>query len=179
MGIIGLAYCLSAFGESVLAKASIYLAILTILFNVLVRALAGADAALPTFYDWFQDRLGSGAPTTAEGLIVVALDNVIASMGLGPYEYPRGEIVYGHDLLSQLDPAFGALHSMPFSSRSTYAHVVEYDATGPVRIESMFPLGQSGQLSYVGTLVPAFDPNYFSMAPVYDPFMPRPFALFE
>ena len=35
MGIVGLAYCLSAFGESVVAKASIYLAIMTILFNVL------------------------------------------------------------------------------------------------------------------------------------------------
>jgi len=35
MGIIGLAYCLSAFGEGVVAKASIYLALLTILFNVL------------------------------------------------------------------------------------------------------------------------------------------------
>jgi len=35
MGIVGLAYCLSAFGESVVAKASIYLAIMTILFNIL------------------------------------------------------------------------------------------------------------------------------------------------
>lgn len=35
MGIIGLAFCLSAFGESVVASASIYLAVLTTLFNVL------------------------------------------------------------------------------------------------------------------------------------------------
>lgn len=35
MGIIGLAYCLSAFGEAVVGKASIYLAIMTILFNIL------------------------------------------------------------------------------------------------------------------------------------------------
>jgi len=35
MGIIGLAYCLSAFGESVVATASIYLAIVTIFFNIL------------------------------------------------------------------------------------------------------------------------------------------------
>ena len=40
----------------------------------------------------------------------------------------------------------------------------------------MFPLGESGQLNYVGTLVPAFDPNYFTMVPAYDPFMPRPFS---
>jgi len=35
MGIIGLAFCLSAFGDSVVAVASIYLAVLTTLFNVL------------------------------------------------------------------------------------------------------------------------------------------------
>ncbi|PLX98411.1 MAG: AEC family transporter [Desulfuromonas sp.] len=35
MGIIGLAYCLSAFGESVITIASIYLAIMTTLYNVL------------------------------------------------------------------------------------------------------------------------------------------------
>ncbi|MCP5158028.1 MAG: AEC family transporter [Gammaproteobacteria bacterium] len=35
MGIIGLAFCISAFGEDVLGIASIYLAVLTILFNVL------------------------------------------------------------------------------------------------------------------------------------------------
>ncbi len=35
MGIIGLAYCLSAFGEEVISVASIYLAVMTTLFNVL------------------------------------------------------------------------------------------------------------------------------------------------
>lgn len=35
MGIIGLAFCLSAFGESVVTIASVYLAIMTTLFNVL------------------------------------------------------------------------------------------------------------------------------------------------
>jgi predicted permease len=35
MGIIGLAYCLSAFGESIVAIASVYLAVMTALFNVL------------------------------------------------------------------------------------------------------------------------------------------------
>lgn len=35
MGIIGLAFCLSAFGESVVTIASIYLAVVTILFNIL------------------------------------------------------------------------------------------------------------------------------------------------
>lgn len=35
MGIIGLAFCLSAFGDSVVATASIYLAVLTTLYNIL------------------------------------------------------------------------------------------------------------------------------------------------
>jgi len=35
MGIIGLAFCISAFGDKVVAAASIYLAVLTTLFNVL------------------------------------------------------------------------------------------------------------------------------------------------
>ena len=35
MGIIGLAYCLSAFGETVITVASIYLAVMTTLFNIL------------------------------------------------------------------------------------------------------------------------------------------------
>ncbi len=35
MGIIGLAYCLSAFGEGIVAVASVYLAVLTALFNIL------------------------------------------------------------------------------------------------------------------------------------------------
>lgn len=35
MGIIGLAFCLSAFGEPVVATASIYLALMTMLFNIL------------------------------------------------------------------------------------------------------------------------------------------------
>jgi len=141
-------------------------------FNVLLRALAGPQASLPTFYNWFQDKSGSGKPETAEGIIVAALDNVLASIGLGPYNAARGEIVYRH-------PIFGEFWRTPFSSRSTYAHCVEYDLGGPARIESMFPLGESGALYFTGYQTPTFDPNYFSMIPHYDPFLPRPFPLFD
>jgi penicillin amidase len=155
----------------------------TILFNVLIRALQGAEAPLPTFYNWFQDRLASGKPTDPDEIIVLALDNVIASMGLGPYGAPRGTIAFGHSLLGALDPILGsnfsAIHTMPFSERSTYAHCVEYGDDGPVRIESMFPLGESGAFYFNGTFAPTLDPHNFSMVPVYDPFMPRPFPLFD
>ncbi len=147
----------------------------SLLFNVLLRALAGQ-----TYYDWFQDKAGTGdKPTGAEAIILRALDNVIEHAGLGPYNEPRGTIDYTHDLLANLDPAFEAFHSTPFSSRSTYAHVVEFDETGPIRIESMFPLGQSGQLWFDGTSTPIFDPNYLTMIPPYDSFMPRSFPLFD
>lgn len=143
-----------------------------ILFNVLLRALAGPQASIPTFYNWFQDKSGSGKPTTADGLILQALDTTIAAIGLGPYNAQRGFIVYTH-------PIFGTFWQTPFSSRSTYAHCVEFDSNGPARIESMFPLGQSGALYFAGTTTPTFDPHNFSMVPVYDPFMPRSFPLFD
>jgi penicillin amidase len=153
----------------------------TLLFNVLLRALAGPSAALPTLYDWFQDKAGTGdKPVGAEAIIIRALDNVIEHLGLGPHNAPRGEICFAHSLLGALDPNFNCVHSIPFSERSTYAHVVEYGENGPTRIESMFPLGPSGNLWYVGLIAPSFDlPYNFSLAPNFDPFMPRPFPTFE
>jgi penicillin amidase len=146
---------------------------LTINFNVLLRILAGADAALPILYPaWLMDVSGSGKPTTAEELIILGLDNVIAEMGLGPYGQTRPEIVYRHDI-------FGEVWRAPWSNRSTYAQVVEYDMNGPVRIESMFPLGQSGEVVPNQIGQPAFNDHFFSMVPVFDPFMPRPFPLFD
>ncbi len=150
------------------------------LFNVLLRALAGGDAALPVYYNWFQDKLASGKPTTPNEIVVLALDNVMAEMGLGPYGAERGVIWFGLPLLANLlDPAFAQIHSIPFSSRSTYAQVVEMGENGPVRIESMFPVGANGNLWFDGFIYPVFDPSYFAMAPFYDPFLPRPFPLFD
>ena len=140
-------------------------------FNVLLRTL-DPNSALPSFYDWFQDKTESGKPTTPEEIIVLALDNVLADMGLGPYGAERGWITYTHQV-------YGQMWQTPFSSRSTYAHCVEFDTAGPARIESMFPLGESGE-----TLPDAYgqlyiNPHFFSMTPAFDPFMPRPFPLFN
>ena len=141
-------------------------------FNVLLHALAGPAASIPTVYDWFQDKSGSGKPTTAEAIIVLALDNVIADIGLGGYNVPRGEIIYIHDI-------YGEMWRTPWSSRSTYAHCVEFDMNGPIRIESMFPLGESGETlpDQYGKLW--INPHFFSMIPFFDPFVPRPFPLFD
>ncbi|RPI77236.1 MAG: penicillin acylase family protein, partial [Desulfobacteraceae bacterium] len=148
-----------------------------ILFNVLLHALAGGSSGVVNQHDWFQDTAGTGKPSTASGIIVAALDAVLAELGPRPWNAPRGEISYNHDLL-------GALWTMPFSWRSTYGQAVEMGPRGPERIQSMFPLGQSGNILFgglgpAGNPVPLFDPNYFSMIEVFDSFAHRDFPLFK
>ncbi len=144
-----------------------------LLFNVLLHGLAGTDSAIVNYYNWFQNNSNPGAPQTAEAIIVTALDDVLNSLGPQPWGIGlRGTIPYDH-------PMIGTIHTMPFSSRSTYAHCVEYGSQGPVRIESMFPLGESGDIRMGAGGMPLFDPNYFSMVPVYDGFAHRPFPLFD
>lgn len=154
-----------------------------ILFNVLVRMLDGASASMPALYPWFTDVSGSGKPQTLPELIILGLDNVIADIGLGPYGAERGEIVFVHEISipgsSSTVPIFDEVWRIPFSRRSSYAHCIEFDANGPVRIESMFPLGQSGEVLPDAYGQADFNPNFFSMTPAFDPFMPRPFPLFD
>ena len=149
-----------------------------VLFNVLLHGLAGEDSGIVNRYDWFDNiTVPDGLedpkiPETPKDIIVQALDNVMAEFGNTlPMGVERGDIVYRHDFI-------GEVHRTPFASRSTYAHVVEYGRKGPVRIESMFPLGESGTILMGPGGVPVFDPNFFSMVPVYDAFQPREFPLF-
>ena len=67
-----------------------------------------------------------------------------------PNNVPRKEIPYNHSMLGPVCPP------TPYASRSTYAHVVEFGRKGPIRIESMFPLGESGdiRMGTVGELHP-------------------------
>lgn len=141
-----------------------------LLFNVLLHALAGPSASVPKLVNWFADRASSGKPTTADGIIVAALDTVMAALGPQPWNRERGLIRYRHPLL-------GELSTTPFASRSTFAHVLEYGSTGPLRLESMIPLGQSGTILGTPPGQPQFDPHFFSFKPVFDAFAPRPFPL--
>ena len=143
-----------------------------LLFNVLLHALAGESSGVVNLYDWFRDRSGAGTPESADGIILQALDTVLAQLGPRPYLVSRGYIRYVH-------PMLGEIHTTPFSSRSTYAHVVEFGKDGPVRIESMFPLGESGTILMDETGAPIFDPHFFSMAPLFDSFTHRSFPLFD
>jgi penicillin amidase len=145
------------------------------LFNVLLHGLPGTT--INNNYNWFQNLLDGGAPQTAEEIILAALDNVLAELGEQPWGIDaRGEIVYNHAVLEQLGS--GIVHTMPFSSRSTYAQCVEYGSAGPVRIESMLPLGESGTI-LGGLFRRVFDPHFFSMTDVFDGFEHRPFPLFD
>ncbi len=143
-----------------------------VLFNVLLHALAGDQASIPNHYDWFADASNSGKPTTADGLILLALDNVLADLGARPWQQDRGQIVYRHDIIGQV-------HTTPWASRSTYAHCVEYGSEGPTRIESMFPLGESGMIWTNQFGQPVLDDLFLGMTDVFDAFAPRDFPLFE
>ena len=143
----------------------------THLVNVLLHALAGTYSGVVNKYNWFQDRSASGKPTDPQQLVVLALDNALAKLGPQPWNVARGQIVMTHQLI-------GPVHSAPYSDRSTYAQCIEYGPNGPVRIESMFPLGESGDIRMGPLGNPIFDANFFTMAPFYDTFAPRPFPLF-
>jgi penicillin amidase len=145
----------------------------TVLFNVFLHGLGGMNSGIVNIYDWFQNLDNAGAPQTSDEIILLALDNTLAALGDRPWGTgQRGEIDYNHDML-------GLVHTTPFSSRSTYAHCVEMGQNGPVRIESMFPLGESGNILMNTDGSPAFDANFFSMTGVFDLFEPRDFPISE
>lgn len=135
-----------------------------LLFNVLFHGLAGESSGIVNNYNWFQNLSDPTAPQTAYDIIVEALDNVLDTLGNRPWgRNERGVIKHNHDI-------FGKVHTTPFASRSTYAHCVEFDSSGPVRIESFFPMGESGNI---------FSPHFRSMKKLFDSFEHRVFPLFD
>jgi len=147
------------------------------LFNVILHGLPGTT--INNNYNWFQNLSDPGAPQNADDLILAALDNTIATLGSQPWGIgARGEITFDHPVLAIIGS--GLVHTIPFSSRSTYAHCVEFGPEGPVRIESMFQLGESGiVLIDPLSISPVLHPHFLSMTEVYDGFVHRPFPLFD
>ncbi|MBW2631270.1 MAG: penicillin acylase family protein [Deltaproteobacteria bacterium] len=134
------------------------------LFNVLLHDLL--PGGIENNYDWYEPY------SSYDEIIVEALDNVLGNLGAKPWgDNERGTITFNHDMLGQV-------WEIPFSSRSTYAHCVEFGAAGPVGIESMFPLGESGTILMDEFGDPVFDDNFFTMTSVYDDFSHREFPLF-
>ena len=154
-----------------------------VLFNVLLHAMAGDRSGIRNLYNWFQNRENPEAPQSLPAIIITA---EFLALKHTPWFPPRGEIEYHHPGFA--GTAYDPLHTTPFGSRSTYAQCVEYGSSGPVRIESMFPLGESGTITLDMNItlptdptvpMPVFDPHFFSMTPYFDNFSPRPFPLFE
>jgi len=148
------------------------------LFNVLLHALPGTT--LNNNYNWFQNLSDAGAPQTSDAIILAALDTVLVDLGSRSWgTNKRGEHIFKHPLLVLTGST--EVRRIPRSSRSTYAQCVEYDSSGPIRIESMFPLGQSGFIStgFLGIFSPIYDEHFFSMTDAYDNFDHRPFPLFD
>jgi penicillin amidase len=142
-----------------------------LLFNVILHALNDGSSGVRNQYDWFSNLADSDAPQQLDDIIVLALDTVMEEFGGEiPEDIPREDIVYTHDLL-------GEVGRTPYSFRSTYAQVVEMGSDGPVRIESMFPLGQSGEILVGDDQQPVFHPHFFSMTSVFDAFKPRDFPV--
>ena len=153
-----------------------------VLFNVLLHGLPWGDYGLPgtaltNHYDWFRNLADPSAPQTADEIILAALDNTIATLGPQPWGIgARGEITFNHPVLAGIGA--GVVHTMPRSSRSTYAQCVEIGPGGPVRIESMIPLGESGMI-FGNPIAWTLSPHFLSMTEVFDGFAHRPFPLFE
>jgi penicillin amidase len=153
----------------------------TLLLNVLIHGLADNPAGIRNLYDWFQNTDDPEAPQTADAIIAQALDTVLSELGARPWGTgARGEITFTHEILST------TVNTMPNANRSTYAHCVEYGSSGPVRIESMFPLGESGDVRADVSGLPVYDDNFLSMAQddngdpiLFDLFEMRSFPLFE
>lgn len=141
---------------------------------LLIREL-NPDSAKPNFYrKWARNFTDPSAPQTVEAAIDLALTETIEELGPQPWGIgARGTLEYPHPLLGTFFPG------TPWAARSTYAHCLEYDSQGPVRIESTFPTGQNGTLipQLDGTFVP--HPLFFGMKELYDSFTLRPFPLFD
>ena len=104
--------------------------------------------------------------------MVLALDITLGELGPRPWNEPRDTIDY------VADGSLGLVWSSPWLNRSTYAQVVELGSGGPVRIESMIPMGQSGDIRVGPSGEPIFNENYFGFTEVFDGFLHRDFPLF-
>ncbi|KPA08864.1 Peptidase S45, penicillin amidase [Candidatus Magnetomorum sp. HK-1] len=167
------------------------------LFNVILRDLKGRCN-----YDWFNNTILSTAPesaakmqATAFRIIQLALDETLEELGDQPWGVDkRGYIEINHDVIYKLiGPSIPTwkLWRIPFASRSTYAQCVQLGVNGPDRIESFFPVGQSGHIYWPFLLDTGMErflaphtsklyhDDFFSMIPYYDTFTHRNFPLFD
>ena len=136
------------------------------------------ETGLNNNYDWFTNLEDETAPQTRDGVILAVVDLVLAQLGERPWGTDaRGTINYPHFLFGPITN-LGVTTPTLLANRSTYAQCLEYDNSGPVRIESIFALGQSGTIT--GSLIqPQFDVNALSQKENFDNFILNVFPLFQ
>ena len=157
-------------------------------FQLMLRVLSD-DPAVPIGYDW-ETNLIEPDDLTSDEVILRELDGLLERLGPRPWSADVGDRPsIPFDLLG-----IGPLHATLDLNRSTYGQCVEIGPNGPVRVETIWPLGPSGAIfandnlepiSPTGVLItgstdiekPEDDPM-FSMLPFFENFIHRPFPLF-
>lgn len=135
------------------------------------------NRGLNNSYDWYTNLEDAQAAQTSEAIILETLDELLTELGPRPWgTNARGTINYNHVLFGDIS-ALGVTTPSPAAKRSTYAHAVEYDSNGPVRIDTMLQLGQSGTITG-SALAPVFDPNTLSTKEDFDNWQYWAFPLF-
>jgi len=144
-------------------------------FQVFLHGLY--ERGLNNAYDWYTNLEDPTAPQTAEAIILETLDELLAELGPTPWGTgKRGSIIYNHVLFGNISN-LGVTTPSPGAQRSTYAQSVEYDGNGPVHIDSLLQLGQSGTIT--GTqFAPVFDVNALNMKEAFDSWDYNAFPLF-
>ena len=160
------------------------------MFNSMLNTtlqMLSPDAVTKPQFDWYINNTDPDAPQTFEECVLLGLDNAIEILNEDPVWgiSARGIKSYQHAL-------FDELHSQPFWNNSIYGQCVEIGPNGPIRIETTFPLGQSGTIladennnpvtekgNSIFSLTPDLtDDPFINMAPLYDFFIHNPFPLF-
>ena len=195
------------------------------LLNVIIRSFKGrchydwynSNILLPPESDQYVASV-QAMKSKAVSIIVEALDESLTELGDRPWgQGKRGYIAINHAVVTNVKQStiyalntmpdsmtktyliqnltISNLWNIPLSSRSTYAQCVEFGSEGPERIESFFPLGQSGYINWQMLLARDTDPlfkhftaphqtnyyhkHFFDMSIKYfDKFVHRSFPLF-
>ena len=153
--------------------------------NTIINALAD-EPGIVNNYDWFANA-DPAMPQTGEAIVLQAFDETIARLGEQPWgATARGFILFQHSFL-------GTVQATPFGNRATYVQAIAMGPNGPARIDTMFPLGQSGTLllgpdgiprTEAGTVVGSGQPqpegvdHFVSLRDIWATLTLRPFPIF-
>ena len=143
-----------------------------LLFNCFIHALKKDKGGVTNKYNWFNDSKNN-IDYNANDIIIMALDNVLDTLGEAPWNVSRERLVFEHKMI-------GKVADMPWINGAPFNQLVEIGSDGPVRIESLLPLGQSGDIRLdTATMKPVFDEHFFSFNDNFKNFQFYSFPLFK